>query len=79
MKPSPAATFIIAAFLVLVAAPLVGVIVHEIRMDAARERARIESQARLKLLAEQQRLREAGAWLASAPPRKTEPTKPTGR
>lgn len=79
MKPSPAATLIIAAFTVLVAAPLVGVIVHEIRMDAARERARIESQARLKLLAEQQRLREAGAWLASAPPRKPEPTKPTGR
>lgn len=68
MKPSPAATLIIAAFTVLVAVPLVGVIVHEIRMDAARERARIESQARLKLLAEQQRLRQVAAQFRERKP-----------
>lgn len=68
MKPSPSALFVIAAFVVLVAVPLVGVIVHEIRMDAARERARIESQARIRLLWEQQQLREAAARIRERKP-----------
>jgi len=79
MKRSPFLVFFVAAFLAFVAVPIVGIVVVELRAERARERREIESAARLKLLAEQQRLREAGAWLASAPPRKTEPTKPTGR
>lgn len=79
MKRAPFLTFAVAAFLAFVAVPIVGIVVVELRAERARERREIEAAARLKLLAEQQRLREAGAWLASAPHRKTEPTKPTGR
>jgi hypothetical protein len=79
MKRAPFLTFAVAAFLAFIVAPLVGIVVLELRAERARERREIEAAARLKLLAEQQRLREAGAWLTSAPPRKTELTKPTGR
>lgn len=79
MRRAPFLTFFVAAFLAFVVVPIVGIVVVEIRAERARERREIEAAARLKLLAEQQRLREAGAWLASAPPRETEPTKPTGR
>ena len=79
MKRAPFLTFFLAAFLAFIVAPIVGIVVVELRAERARERREIEAAARLKLLAEQQRLREAGAWLASAPPRKTEPTKQTGR
>ena len=79
MKRAPFLTFFVAAFLAFVVVPIVGIVVVEIRAERARERREIEAAARLKLLAEQQRLREAGAWLASAPVSKTEPTKPTGR
>ena len=66
-------------FLVFIVAPLVFIIVRDLKAERARERREIEASARLKLLAEQQRLREAGAWLASAPAREPEPTKTTGR
>ena len=79
MKRAPFLTFFVAAFLAFIVAPIVGIVVVELRAERARERREIEAAARLKLLAEQQRLREAGAWLASAPRRKTEATKPTGR
>ena len=79
MKRAPFLTFFLAAFLAFVVVPIVGIVVVELRAERARERREIEAAARLKLLAEQQRLREAGAWLTSAPRRKTEATKPTGR
>ena len=78
-RSTPFAVWFVGTFLVFIVAPLVGVIVRDLKAERARERREIEAAARLKLLSEQQRLREAGAWLASAPPRKTEPTKPTGR
>jgi hypothetical protein len=79
MKRAPFLVFFVAAFLAFIVVPIVGIVVVELKAERSRERREIEAAARLKLLAEQQRLREAGAWLASAPPRKTEPTKPTGR
>ena len=54
MRRAPFLTFFVAAFLAFV--------VVELRAERARERREIEAAARLKLLAEQQRLREAGAW-----------------
>ena len=62
MRRAPFLTFFVAAFLAFVAVPIVGIVVVEIRAERARERREIEAAARLKLLAEQQRLREAGAW-----------------
>jgi hypothetical protein len=67
MKRAPFLVFFVAAFLAFIVAPIVGIVVVELRAERARERREIEAAARLKLLAEQQR------------PRKTEPTKPTGR
>ena len=67
MKRAPFLTFFLAAVLAFVVVPIVGIVVVELRAERARERREIEAAARLKLLAEQQRLREAGAWLASAP------------
>ena len=78
MKRAPFLTFFVSAFLAFVVVPIVGIVVVELKAERARERREIEAAARLKLLSEQQRLREAGAWLASAHRRKTE-TKPTGR
>ena len=79
VQGTPFVAWFILAFAVFVAIPACQAVAASLRAERARERREIEAAARLKLLAEQQRLREAGAWLASAPPRETEPTKPTGR
>lgn len=68
MRRAPFLTFFAAAFLAFVAVPIVGIVVVEIRAERARERREIESAARLKLLAEQQRLREAAAQFRERTP-----------
>ena len=63
-RATPFAVWFAGTFLVFIVAPLVvpivGIVVVELRAERARERREIEAAARLKLLAEQQRLREAG-------------------
>ncbi len=73
MRRAPFLTFFVAAFLAFVVVPIVGIVVVELRAERARERREIESAARLKLLAEQQRLREAAAQFREPVPQGEKP------